>query len=96
MLSAVDKLHKLYATTFAPVVAARSAGLEVVNELDGLKSFFMDAAGSREGMQRSSGGWEYAARAVELASATAGVASLLGHVVLSKAAAALRPAPTDK
>ncbi len=36
MMSAVDKLHKLYASTAPPVVWARSTGVEVLNELDRL------------------------------------------------------------
>ena len=46
MLSAVDKLHKLYTTTAEPVVWARSVGLEVINELDTLKTALMVSAGS--------------------------------------------------
>jgi len=46
ILSAVDKLHKLYSTTAQPVVWARSVGLEVVNELDTLKAAFMMSAGA--------------------------------------------------
>ncbi|KAG9020626.1 putative ubiquinone biosynthesis monooxygenase, partial [Tulasnella sp. UAMH 9824] len=41
LLSATDKLHKLYGTTFPPVVWARSAGLEVINELESVKSVLM-------------------------------------------------------
>ncbi|KAG9019215.1 putative ubiquinone biosynthesis monooxygenase [Tulasnella sp. 427] len=46
LLSATDKLHKLYGTTFPPVVWARSVGLEVINELDSVKSALMMSAGS--------------------------------------------------
>jgi len=46
ILSAVDKLHKLYSTTSQPIVWARSVGLEVVNELDTLKAAFMMSAGA--------------------------------------------------
>ncbi|KAH7105941.1 ubiquinone biosynthesis hydrox [Auriculariales sp. MPI-PUGE-AT-0066] len=94
MLSGVDKLHKLYATTFPPVVAARSAGLEVVNELDGLKDLIMGAAGSNDGAAGSSransGAWGHAARAVEVASGAAGFASLMGQAAISKVAGMLR------
>ena len=34
MMSAVDKLHKLYSSTAAPIVWARSTGVEVLNELE--------------------------------------------------------------
>ncbi|KAH8103880.1 ubiquinone biosynthesis hydrox [Cristinia sonorae] len=46
MMSAVDKLHKLYSTTAMPIVWARSVGLEVANELDTLKAALMVSAGS--------------------------------------------------
>ena len=47
MMSAVDKLHKLYASKFPPVVWARSTGVEVLNELDMLKAGIINAAGGR-------------------------------------------------
>ncbi|CAG8712636.1 457_t:CDS:1 [Acaulospora colombiana] len=46
MLSGVDKLAKLYGTSFGPVVWMRSVGLDVVNEWDGLKDMFMGVAGA--------------------------------------------------
>ena len=45
MMSAMDKLHKLYTSTVAPIVWARSTGVEVLNELDRLKAGIIDAAG---------------------------------------------------
>jgi ubiquinone biosynthesis monooxygenase Coq6 len=48
MMSAVDKLHKLYARTEPPVVWARSTGVEVLNELDTLKAGIIRAAGGVE------------------------------------------------
>ncbi|KAA8903579.1 hypothetical protein FN846DRAFT_780004 [Sphaerosporella brunnea] len=47
MLGVVDKLHKLYATTSAPVVVARSLGLDLVDKLGPLKKFFMAQAAGR-------------------------------------------------
>ncbi|RPB00900.1 ubiquinone biosynthesis hydrox [Choiromyces venosus 120613-1] len=48
MIGVVDKLHKLYGTTFPPVVAVRSLGLRAVNVMEGLKSMIMkQAAGER-------------------------------------------------
>lgn len=44
-MSGMDKLHKLYASTFEPVVWARSVGLEVINEFDSLKAAIIMAAG---------------------------------------------------
>ena len=49
MMSVVDKLHKLYASTVSPVVWARSTGVEVLNELDTLKAGIISAAGGRSG-----------------------------------------------
>ncbi|KAK9480781.1 hypothetical protein V1514DRAFT_115285 [Lipomyces japonicus] len=45
-LGIVDKLQKLYSTDCAPVVAVRSAGLEIVESLPWLKKFIMTQAGT--------------------------------------------------
>ncbi|KAH9975601.1 hypothetical protein BJV74DRAFT_782076 [Russula compacta] len=47
MMSAVDKLHKLYSSTAPPVVWARTTGVEVLNELDALKAGIIGAAGGQ-------------------------------------------------
>ncbi|KAF8840842.1 hypothetical protein BDN67DRAFT_599459 [Paxillus ammoniavirescens] len=62
VMSAVDKLHKLYSSTLEPVVWARSVGLEVLNELDSVKAaLVMDAGGGHfEGSR-----WNVLARGVE-------------------------------
>ena len=63
----MDKLHKLYSTTFPPVVWARSVGLEVINELDTIKAALMITAGGGGG-SRTGGdgwGWDVAARGLE-------------------------------
>jgi ubiquinone biosynthesis monooxygenase Coq6 len=94
IMSVMDKLHKLYSTSFEPVVWARSVGLEVVNEFDSLKAaLMMEASGN--GLNGASV-WDVAARGVEsLASATdaarvvrTGVAGMFGAAlqgVLKKA-----------
>lgn len=41
LLGIVDKLHKLYSTDAAPVVAARTFGLNLVNNMGPLKDFMM-------------------------------------------------------
>ncbi|THX11720.1 ubiquinone biosynthesis hydrox [Aureobasidium pullulans] len=47
MLGTVDKLHKLYSAGSGPVVWARSLGLDAVDKMGFLKSFFMrQAAGT--------------------------------------------------
>lgn len=68
ILSAIDKLHKLYSTTLPPVVWARSVGLEVINELDTVKAALMiTAGGGGSGTRVGSDGWEWdvAARGLE-------------------------------
>ncbi|KAH9938159.1 uncharacterized protein B0H18DRAFT_949595 [Fomitopsis serialis] len=65
MLSAVDKLHKLYSSTAEPVVWARSVGLEVLNELDTIKIAFMMSAGSTCRTDPASIGWNVAASGLE-------------------------------
>ncbi|KAF8242361.1 ubiquinone biosynthesis hydrox [Wilcoxina mikolae CBS 423.85] len=47
MLGVVDKLHKLYGTTSAPMVAVRSLGLDAVNAFRGLKKFIMEQAAGK-------------------------------------------------
>lgn len=65
MLSACDKLHKLYSTKAGPVVWARSVGLEVLNELDTIKAALMMSAGSERSKPPTQVGWELAAKGVE-------------------------------
>jgi ubiquinone biosynthesis monooxygenase Coq6 len=66
MMSAVDKLHKLYASTVPPVVWARSTGVEVLNELDTFKAGIISAAGGRSGAGIVPGSpWDMAAGGVE-------------------------------
>ncbi|GAV99750.1 ubiquinone biosynthesis hydrox [Lentinula edodes] len=46
IMSACDKLHKIYGTSSGPLVQLRSVGLEVLNELDSIKAAIMMSAGS--------------------------------------------------
>ncbi|KAG8842711.1 putative ubiquinone biosynthesis monooxygenase [Tulasnella sp. 330] len=77
LISATDKLHKLYSSTWSPLVWARSVGLEVINELDTVKTALMMNAGSKTktfgggGSAFNSGSnplWGAAASAAEFAS----------------------------
>lgn len=62
-MSVMDKLHKLYSTSFEPVVWARSVGLEVVNEFDSVKTaLMMEASGN--GLAGASV-WDLAAKGAE-------------------------------
>jgi ubiquinone biosynthesis monooxygenase Coq6 len=55
-MSAVDKLHKLYSSAAPPIVWARSTGVEVFNELDGLKAGIIGAAGGQTESGAHNGG----------------------------------------
>jgi ubiquinone biosynthesis monooxygenase Coq6 len=78
MLSAVDKLHKLYSSTSEPVVWARSVGLEVLNELDTVKAAMMLTAGSGARVS-SQPGFALAARGVEIMHDTVVGAKFVGQ-----------------
>ena len=81
MLSATDKLHKLYSTTWEPLVWARSIGLEVINELDVVKAAIMGQAGSSDarGKQgRGSTAWNVTARGIEVLASVADSARMIG------------------
>lgn len=86
MISATDKLQKLYGTRLGPIVWARSVGLEVVNEWTGLKGGLMRAAGGSAesgGSHGRDGGlaWMAAASGVEAISAVLGTGRTLAGVV---------------
>jgi ubiquinone biosynthesis monooxygenase Coq6 len=103
MMAAVDKLHKLYASTAPPIVWARSTGVEVLNELDVLKSGIIGAAGGRPSTHTRGGGsgilWDAVANGVEaLVDGTrvarameSGLRSVVGGVMQQLARAASVP-----
>ncbi|KAJ7623287.1 ubiquinone biosynthesis hydrox [Roridomyces roridus] len=72
VMSVMDKLHKLYSTSFEPVVWARSVGLEVLNELDSVKTALMMEA---SGKDTPASPWDSAATVVEN---LAGVKNVVG------------------
>lgn len=79
VMSAVDKLHKLYASTAPPVVWARSTGLEVLNELDALKAGIVGAAGGQSSARAGAGSfWDAVAGGVEMLVGGARVAEAVG------------------
>ncbi|EIN09647.1 ubiquinone biosynthesis hydrox [Punctularia strigosozonata HHB-11173 SS5] len=96
VMSAVDKLHKLYSTTAAPVVWARSTGLEVLNELDTLKGVVMRSAGADVTDSGQGAAWKWAmgtaADAVSGATNAVRTAEILGGALGNVAAGALRNA----
>lgn len=69
MMSAIDKLHKLYSNEIEPIVWARSVGIEVLNELDSVKAAIMTVAGAQTGVGKESParnfGWDFAGNAVQ-------------------------------
>lgn len=80
-MSATDHLHKLYASTSAPVVWARSVGLEVLNELDYLKGAVMMSAGAQSSSVHGAGSgraWNVAADGVEVLAKGVHAAKLVG------------------
>jgi len=94
ILAAADKLHKLYSSTFEPIVWARSVGLEVINELDVVKAALMMFAGSDSVRRSKPGrGWDLTATYLEGMNGTVDGARFVGQslvemlrVVLGKAA----------
>ena len=91
ILSAVDKLHKLYSTTLPPVVWARSVGLEVINELDTIKAALMiTAGGSGGGPRAGNGGWDVAARGLENLNGAADTAKVVRNVLVNAAGVGLQ------
>jgi ubiquinone biosynthesis monooxygenase Coq6 len=95
MMSAVDKLHKLYASTSPPIVWARSTGLEVLNELDTLKAGIISAAG---GQSSARGGpeflWDTVIGGLETLVGGAQVAGAVGNGLKSAAGRVLQQLAT--
>ncbi|RDB23405.1 Ubiquinone biosynthesis monooxygenase COQ6, mitochondrial [Hypsizygus marmoreus] len=91
LMGAMDKLHKLYTTTFEPVVWARSVGVEVLNESDSLKAALMMTAGSQDHkVDRSAFGWNLAAKGFEGLAAGASAAKFLSGGVTGMIATGLQ------
>ena len=91
MMSAVDKLHKLYASTASPIVWARSTGVEVLNELDTLKAGIIRAAGGRSSTRSVPGSaWEMVAGGVEALVSGAHVMGAVGTGLRSVAGGILQ------
>ncbi|KAH8997794.1 hypothetical protein EDB86DRAFT_2803395 [Lactarius hatsudake] len=91
VMSVVDKLHKLYASTAPPVVWARSTGLEVLNELDTLKAGIVGAAGGQSSARAGAGlFWDTVASGVETLVGGARVAEAVGSGLQSVAGGILQ------
>ena len=93
MLSATDKLHKLYSTTLPPVIWARSVGVEILNELDTVKAAIMMNAGAQltknHRNRADAGVWNVAAGGVEFVSGVSNAIRTVGSAVGSLASAKL-------
>jgi len=83
MMSATDKLHKLYATDVLPIVWARSVGVEVLNELDSVKAGIMMTAGAqaKRPPRAASAGWNVAGGMVETLATSVKSVSLLKEMI---------------
>lgn len=85
ILSTCDHLSTLYSSKLAPIVWARSTGLETLNEIDSLKNLLMGGAGSRisaeKGGRRSAGGWGVVADGMEKVRSGVEVAKAVGGLV---------------
>ncbi|GAA6010759.1 hypothetical protein JCM10207_005828 [Rhodosporidiobolus poonsookiae] len=79
LLSTCDHLHQLYSSSNPALVWARSTGVEVLNELEGVKSWVMrragaGSAGGEGGRERHGGAWETVAEGLEKATQLRSVA----------------------
>ncbi|KAF8967656.1 COQ6 monooxygenase [Flammula alnicola] len=83
LMSACDKLHKLYSIDSQPVVWARSVGVEVLNELDSVKAGVMMAAGAQATVKSAPGSawWTFAGNAVQNLAATLHTAGIVKGAV---------------
>ncbi|KAF7317987.1 Ubiquinone biosynthesis monooxygenase COQ6, mitochondrial [Mycena kentingensis (nom. inval.)] len=78
VMSVMDKLHKIYSTKLDPVVWARSVGVEVINELDSVKTALM-MEGSGKAYGQGNFVWEAAAKGVEVVGSSAGMAKAVAE-----------------
>ncbi|KAF9480481.1 ubiquinone biosynthesis hydrox [Pholiota conissans] len=92
LMSAFDKLHKLYSTDCQPIVWVRSVGLEVLNELDSVKAGIMMTAGAQASRRASSGssGWTFAGNAVQTLLSTVHTAGLVQGAIGTTFGSALK------
>jgi ubiquinone biosynthesis monooxygenase Coq6 len=108
-MAAIDKLHKVYSSTFKPLVWARSVGVEVLNELDSVKAALMTTAGadpprsasdSRGRSEADASAWTLVARGVEGLASGMTAAKLLSDGIAtafeSSVRGLLRPGPRDQ
>ena len=80
MLSATDKLHKLFAVEASPVVRLRGIGIDVLNEMGWVKRALMGQAGAR-GTARSRSWLETGVATVVAAQSAVASARAIGGIV---------------
>ena len=91
MMAAVDKLHKLFSTSFEPLVWARSVGLEVINELDAVKAALMISAGGSVRNGKGDVNWaNLAAGGISAAASTVEAVRAMGNGIVTTMSARLR------
>jgi ubiquinone biosynthesis monooxygenase Coq6 len=85
MMSAIDKLHKLYSNDMEPIIWARSVGIEVLNELDSVKAAIMTIAGAQTGVGKELPArnyvWDFAGSVVQTFASTGKAVETLRGVV---------------
>jgi len=96
LMGAIDKLHKLYSTTFGPLVWARSVGAEVLNELDSVKAALMITAGAQKRTVDGATAWSLAAKGMETLVSSANTTKNIGGGLGRMLAAELLKATTAK
>lgn len=90
VMNVIDKLHKLYAQEAAPIVWARSTGVEILNELPKVKAAMMGTAGSKAGGNQSaqSAVWGGVAKGYELLEGARELSTVVRTLVKNRIASA--------
>jgi ubiquinone biosynthesis monooxygenase Coq6 len=99
MMSAIDKLHKLYSNEMEPIVWARSVGIEVLNELDSVKAAIMTIAGAQTGVGKAPArnfAWDFAGNAVQSFTATGKAVEILKGAVWNVVTSSIQNISTRK
>lgn len=95
MMSAIDKLHKLYSNDMESIVWARSVGIEVLNELDSVKAAIMAIAGAQTSVEEVPArnvAWDFAGSAVQTFADTGKAIEILKGVLWDVARSSIQKA----
>ncbi|KAH9472523.1 hypothetical protein MJO29_001668 [Puccinia striiformis f. sp. tritici] len=96
VMATVDKLNKLYSLETPPIVWVRSVGVEVLNELPGLKAAMMGSAGGTPGTASSNGPWPAIATAYETAQKARVIVEGLGSIAAGAIVSTIHRATAPK